>query len=233
MNSPLQGPLQRLLVFRQVICQQGFTKRRDAQFELLDALLLNGPARSFPDLSCLPVFRRRWSSVNAALEDGRQNTSWIYQYLTQQLPTTPRMQVFALDGTAWLRPSAAALPDRQYVYSPTKAVNSGSVVVGSPYSLLTWVAEPQSSWALPLDVERIASDQNALTVGIAQIQRLCQHRQQQVDICLHLVVADAKYGNHHFLRSLRSLPCGVLARLRRDRVLYRAPGVYRGRGRPA
>src|SRR5260370_16768900 len=75
MTSPLQGPLQRLLVFRQVIYQQGFTKRRDAQFELLDALLLNGPARSFPDLSCLPVFRRRWSSVYAALEDGRQNTS--------------------------------------------------------------------------------------------------------------------------------------------------------------
>lgn len=222
---------QRLLAFRQAVYEQGFTKRRDSQFELLDALLCSS-ARSFPELSCLAVFRRRWPSVYAALEDGRQDTPWLQHYLIQQLPTTPGIQVFALDGTAWPRPAAVTLPDRQYVYSPTKAVNGGSVVVGSPYSLLTWVVEPQSSWALPLDVERIASDQDALTVGIAQVQRLCRHRQQQLHTCLPIVVADAKYGTHHFLRPLRTLSCGVLVRMRRDRVLYLPPGPYRGRGRP-
>lgn len=34
-------------------------------------------------------------------------------------------------------------------------------------------------------------------------------------------------------RPLKRLSCGVLVRLRRDRVLYRAPGPYPGRGRPA
>lgn len=196
MNIPTDVPLQRLLAFRRAVYEQGFTRQRDSQFEVLDALLLCGAVRSFPELSCLPVFRRRWPSVYAALEDGRQDTPWLHQYLIQQLPTTPGIQVFVLDGTAWPRPSAATLPDRQYVYSPTKAVNGGSVVVGSPYSLLTWVAEPQSSWALPLDVVRIASNQDALTVGIAQIQRLCQQRQQQMPTSLPIVVADAKYGTH-------------------------------------
>ena len=233
MNIPTDVPLQRLLAFRRAVYEQGFTRQRDSQFEVLDALLLCGAVRSFPELSCLPVFRRRWPSVYAALEDGRQDTPWLHQYLIQQLPTTPGIQVFVLDGTAWPRPSAATLPDRQYVYSPTKAVNGGSVVVGSPYSLLTWVAEPQSSWALPLDVVRIASNQDALTVGIAQIQRLCQQRQQQMPTSLPIVVADAKYGTHQFLRPLRDAPCGILVRLRRDRVLYRPSGPYRGRGRPA
>ena len=232
MNIPTDLPLQRLLAFRRDVYEQGFTRRRDSQFELLDALLLCGAVRSFPELSCLPIFRRRWPSVNAALEDGRQDAPWLQQYLIQQLPTTPSIQVFALDGTAWPSPSAATLPDRQYVYSPTKAVNGGSVVVGSPYSLLTWVAEPHSSWALPLDVERIASNQDALTVGIGQVQRLCQHCQHQIPTCSPIVVADAKYGTHQFLRPLQDAPCGILVRLRRDRVLYRAPGLYRGRGRP-
>lgn len=45
-------------------------------------------------------------------------------------------------------------------------------------------------------------------------------------------MADGSYGNHHFLRPLRDQPCGVLVRLRRDRVLYRQPPPYSGRGRP-
>ncbi len=48
----------------------------------------------------------------------------------------------------------------------------------------------------------------------------------------HLLTADGKYGNHRFLGPLRTLPCGKLVRLRRDRVLYGAPGPYGGQGRP-
>jgi len=49
---------------------------------------------------------------------------------------------------------------------------------------------------------------------------------------LHLIVADAKYGNHHFLGPLTEEFCGTLVRLYRDRVLYGQPGPYSGRGRP-
>src|SRR5215467_7215478 len=110
------SPLQRLLQFRQAVYQQGLPQRRDAQFELVDALLLSTALGSFPELSCCPVFRRRWPSLYAAVEDGRQNTAWLHRLLIQHVPLTG-IQVFALDGTAWPRPSARTLPDRQYVYS--------------------------------------------------------------------------------------------------------------------
>ena len=50
---------------------------------------------------------------------------------------------------------------------------------------------------------------------------------------LPVFVGDGRYGNHRFLHPLRNLPLGgVPVRLRRDRVFYREPGPYSGRGRP-
>jgi hypothetical protein len=46
------------------------------------------------------------------------------------------------------------------------------------------------------------------------------------------IAADGAYGDHRFLGPLRHEPCGILARLRRDWVLYGVPGPYSGRGRP-
>jgi len=40
-----------LIEFRQAIYDHGLTRSRDAEFELLDALLLSPPIRSFPELS--------------------------------------------------------------------------------------------------------------------------------------------------------------------------------------
>jgi len=48
-----------LIEFRQALYEQGLVRARDAQFELLDALLVGLPIRSFPELSLLAVFRRQ------------------------------------------------------------------------------------------------------------------------------------------------------------------------------
>lgn len=79
--------LNKLIQFRQTLYNSGFTRLRDAQFELLDALVLSGPVRSFAELSLSPVFRRSWPSVYAAMEDGSQDTDWLKDYLCTQLPT--------------------------------------------------------------------------------------------------------------------------------------------------
>jgi hypothetical protein len=52
-----------LIEFRQAVYDHGLTKAKDAQFELVDALLLSPPIRSFPELSLSPVFRRQWPSI--------------------------------------------------------------------------------------------------------------------------------------------------------------------------
>jgi hypothetical protein len=229
-QTPTDKHLNRLIEFRQAVYRSGFTQRRDAQFELLDALLLAGPVNSFPELSLCPIFQRQWPSAYAAMEDGRQDQQWLKEYLCRQV-TPQGVAVFALDTTAWPRPQAATLPDRQYVYHPTSAVVGDSVVVGNPYSVLAWVAKERSSWALPVDIQRVASSSDAIQVGAEQVKALCQHR-QGLEQGFSLIVGDGRYGNPRFLGLLKDQPCGVLVRLRRDRVLYRQPPPYRGRGRP-
>jgi hypothetical protein len=54
------------------------------------------------------------------------------------------------------------------------------------------------------------------------VLRLCAAR-QACELVLDIVTADAKYGNHKFLRPLRGQRCGIVVAMRRDRVLYRAP----------
>jgi len=86
-----------LIEFRQAIYDHGLTKARNAQFELLGALLLGQPIRSFPELSLLPVFRRGWSSAYAAIEDGEQDREWLEDHFTQRIPRTGPV-LFSLDA---------------------------------------------------------------------------------------------------------------------------------------
>jgi hypothetical protein len=64
------------------------------------------------------------------------------------------------------------------------------------------------------------------------VKALCQARQEEAPGQRTVIAADGSYGNHEFMGPLKGEPCIVVARLRRDRVLYREPGAYRGRGRP-
>lgn len=225
--------LNRLQAFRQAVYQNGLTRRGDAQQELLDALLLAPPVRSFPELTLQPVFRRHWHSAYAALDQGQQDADWLTSYLTSLVPNDRRqrrVEVFPLDETAWPRPDAPTVEDRGYVHSATPDIDGAGIVVGHSYSILAWSAEPETSWVLPVSIERVASSSDAIAVGTDQVKRLLSQRdpRQSFDV----IVADGRYGNHRFLGALREQPCGVLVRLRADRVLYGEPGPYGGRGRP-
>lgn len=227
-----QANLNKLIEFRQAIYEQVFGKRRDALFEAWDALLVQGMKTSFPRLSLSGVFRRKWHSLYKALEQGEIDAVRLTSYLAQQVPAA-RVCHFALDGTGWPRSRARTLDDRQYLYLPTQAVNGGSICVGYPYSLLDWVPAPQSSWSLSISVRRIPSDQSAQSVGVAQVMALSAARPAWTE-GLDIVAGDGKYGNANFLRPLQDQRCGLVVRLRKDRVLYRRPPApkVRQRGRP-
>jgi len=220
-----------LIEFRQAVYDHGLVRFADAQFDLVDALLLSPPIRSFPELSLSHAFRRQWHSAYAAIEEGEQDREWLEHYFIEQIPAEGP-QIFSLDGTSWLQPAANTLPDRQYVYSPTKMVTSRPIGIGQPYSVLAWAPERHSSWAPSLSIRRVSSEQTDVEVGVEEVKLLCRRRSEAMKKDLHLIVADAKYGNHHFLGPLRQEPCGALVRMRRDRVLYGEPGPYRGKGRP-
>ncbi len=189
--------------------------------ETLDALCMTGSLSSFPLLSLSPVFQRQWHSLYKAVERGRLDTQWLGQHLAHQVPAFG-IQYYALDGSAWPRPRAQTLDDRQYVYHPTPAVDGGSICVGYPYSLLDWVPAAHQSWALSVSIQRIPSDMTAVEMGITQVQELSQQR-AAFPAVLDIVAADGKYGNARFLRPLQGQACGLVVRLRCDRVLYTAP----------
>jgi hypothetical protein len=220
-----------LIEFRQNIYDHVLTKCKDAQFELVDALLLSAPIHSFPELSCSPAFRRQWHSAYTAVEDGRQDQAWLEDYLVQLLPSDDWL-VFPLDTTAWPHTAAQTMSDRQYVHSGSDTGLGSPVVVGHPYSVLAWAPERNTSWAPPLSIHRVPSEKTDVEVGVEQVKQLCRERQVEMHHFFHLIVADGKYGNHSFLGPLKGEPCGILARMRCDRVLHKPPGEYSGRGRP-
>jgi len=227
-----QENLNKIIEFRQAVYTHGFGKQRDALSEVLDAICLTGTLTSFPMLSLSKVFQRQWHSLYKAMERGTVNAEWLSCHLAQQVPQTG-IQHFSLDGSAWPRPRARTLDDRQYVYHPTAAVNGGSICIGYPYSLLDWVPEAHRSWSLPVSIKRIPSQMTAGEMGIAQIKELSQNRADLQEV-LDIVAADGKYGNARFLRPLQDQRCGIVVRLRQDRILYQAPEQpeKRKRGRP-
>jgi len=220
-----------LIEFCQAVYDQALTQARDAQFELVDALLFSAPIRTFPDLSRSPAFRRQWPSVYAAVEDGRQDREWLERYLAWLVPSNGIL-IFPLDVTPWPHIAARTMPDRQYVHSGSDTGLGLPVVVAHPYSVLAWAPERNTSWAPPLSIRRVPSQKTDIGVGVEQVKQLCCDRRQEMLDALHLIVADGKYGNHSFLGALKQEPCGVLARMRCDRVLHQAPSGYSGCGRP-
>jgi hypothetical protein len=87
--------------------------RRDALFELADALLVAGPVLSPAHLSLEAVHRRGWGSLYAALSHGEVDAD----RLRAVLPCHPLVEappIYAIDVSVWPRCDAEASPDRGY-----------------------------------------------------------------------------------------------------------------------
>ena len=230
-QATTQENINKLIEFRQAIYERGMLSRKDALFDVLDALLATGSVSSFAMLSQSERFQRKWPSLYAGVEDGQLDSPWLRRFLGKQVPSTG-ICIFPLDGSSWQRPRAKTLDDRQYVYQASTDVNGGTVTIGYPYSLLEWCAEPYSSWSLPVDVRRVPSTKTAQEIGAEQIKSLSKTRATCLE-ALDIVAVDGKYGNSGFLRAVKDLRSGIVARLRSDRVLYHAPPSPSGkRGRP-
>jgi hypothetical protein len=108
-----------------------------------------------------------------------------------------------------------------------------AVVPGYGYSFLDWVPQAGQSWSLSVSAERVKPESSDLLVGAAQIKRLCQSRRELTKL-LDIVAGDCKYSRPEYLRAVQGLPCGIVARLAKHRVLYGRPEPKAAgkRGRP-
>lgn len=215
--------LNKLIEFRQQVYDNGLEQARDAQFELIDAILTSDQVRSFAELSLSPLHRRNWSSAYAAIKNGQQDSDYLTLLFIHHLPREA-VQVFALDASKWVHADARTLAG--LVLGPT--TNKRNIQPVHVYSMLAYIPQADSSWALSISTERLQPDDTEVQLGIRQVEQLCDDTPYDI---LQVIVADGSYGNHIFLKGLQDLPCAAVVRLRRDRVLYREP-VYGGRGRP-
>ena len=239
MTAPLTAPLQRLQTFRKNLLG-AFPLRRDALFELIDALLLAHDPRSPQELALSPAFRRRWGMVHDALCHGQIAPAQAREFLADVEPpealTLGGCAVYAMDSTIAGRPEADTLADRGHVYSTC----AEKAVVGHQYSWLGRIVSRAPAWFAPRDVERIPTASTPAATAARQVTRFVAT--VALATVLSAIVADSGYAKVAFLSAFVGLTnvC-VLVRLASNRVLYGAPapeerhpttGKRMKRGRP-
>jgi hypothetical protein len=205
--------------------------RKDSLFELMEAVLAGPGPATIVRLSLAAVFRRAWPSAPDALADGEVDVDRCRELVqsTQIEPSRGGHPVWALDGTVWPRPAAGTSPERTYGHRTTPGIPQDGVVAAWEYEWLVDVPAPGTGWILPLDVERRGpSDGTPTAVAIRLLRRVVERRPAAGP--RPVAALDSGYDPVQLTRA--ELPLDLLVRLRSNRVFYRAPGPYRGRGAP-
>lgn len=221
--------LNTMIQIRQQIWQC-FSRSADALFELADALTGEVTARSLPELSLSTSFRRKWSSVYEALEDGRIDTRRWSSIWTQTLLANHQGPVWiSVDSTSIARPEAETSPDRGMIYVPNLPHASKPVSVGWQFSTVMLLPEQPSSWGAILSQRRIANQETAVEVAVQQLESLRPVLPESARL-----LADRWYVTGPCVQACQRLQLGALMRLKRNRKLYRlAPPRLAGtRGAP-
>lgn len=223
-DSTAKEHFNKLIQFRQAAYEKLGTAK-DALFELCDAVISTPAANSFAELSCSTQFRRRWSSVYEALQDGRPDRNSLMQLYCQRIKVNTRPTLVG-DHTAWPRPSAYTLRDRTVEHQPTPVPGNRPITLGHGYSTLVWTPENNGSWALPLLHERISSQETVFEKAAQQLRSV----QEQLRVRA-ISLWDAEYGCTPFLLATADIPTDKVIRLRPNLNLAGPPGPYKGRGR--
>jgi DDE superfamily endonuclease len=197
-----------------------FTRRRDALFELADALLTGGPSPSPVHLSLAPIHRRGWGSLYAALACGRIDTAALQAFIARTAPPDSP-PVYAVDVSVWPRCDAETSPGRGFYYHPSRHSAGQPIVAGWAYQWVAQLGFARDSWTAPVDVRRVHPAENAHAIATEQIQALLRRRPAAA--CPPLFVFDAGYDPEWLARELGDLPVAVLVRLRRGRCFYADP----------
>jgi hypothetical protein len=120
--APAHDPLAVLIAFRAAI-YAAFGARRDALFEVLDALLTSEPGGSPVHLSLAPLHRRGWGSFYAALAEGEIVADTMEGVLAAYAPPVGASEpaLCAVDTSVWARCDAETSPERGFYHHPSSS----------------------------------------------------------------------------------------------------------------
>lgn len=163
--------IERLSRFRRSF-YQSLERRADALFELAEAVLCaDGPVSSLVALSLCPEFRRGHGGLYDALAAGRIAAEPLQDALIATLPQGAPL-LFAVDVTPYPRPDAECSPERGHCYAACRCDGTRKTIPGWNYSWVVGVWWGTSSWTAPVDVCRLAPDDDLVAVTAAQIRAL-------------------------------------------------------------
>jgi hypothetical protein len=217
--------------FRSAFYRDVLGLRRDAQFDLLDAVLTDAGPTSLVRRSLSPGFARGWASTCDALSDGTLDFAAARRLCVASLPPPPagERELWALDGTTWPRPAAKTSPDRTWCRQVSGGQPAEGVVPGWEWQWLGRIAAHRQSWVLPLDVARRGPAAGTPTeLAITQLRRTLKTR--PADAPRPVVTADSHYDVAALIAA--ALPCDLLVRLSSRRRFFRPPPPYAGKGAP-
>jgi hypothetical protein len=206
-----------------------FTRRRDALFDLTDALLTADAVPSPVHLSLAPAHRRGWGSLYAALAAGRLDVAALRALLARH-PLADGQPVYAIDCSVWVRDDAETSPARGFYYHPSRHSAGQPIVAGWAYQWLAQLSFTRDSWTAPLDVQRLHPGDDANDRAVEQIRRLVALRPGGGPA--PLFVFDAGYDPVPLTEGLADTRAAILVRLRRDRCFYADPASQPPTGRP-
>lgn len=226
MNTP---EWEALRAFRQQVYTL-FGCRRDALFEILDAVL-SAPALETPaHLSLAPSCQRGWGSLYDALNAGTMDLERLERLVASYPLAPPAKNWYAVDASVWPRCDAETSPDRGYYHHPYRHSHGQPIVAGWNYSWLVQAPLRCSSWIAPLRVRRIMPGENLSRVAAEQIRSwLAQAGPQHT---VPIFTFDAGYDAVQLSLALADLQVGLLVRLRAGRCFYADPTAQPPTGRP-
>ena len=207
-----------------------FLKAGDVLMNTADALLSYTDAQSLVELSLSPAFERQWSSLYDAFDNASMDREALRKLLMGSLPTQPlgQRRVFGVDASSIARPLSKTARDRTYVHASNLPEGTKPVVPGWQFSTIALLPAETSSWTAPVDSLRIPSDKTQGEVANEQLKALAPLLNES-----DLLPGDGYYGSAAFVALCTGLPCSLLARFAKNRILYRpAPPPTGKRGAP-
>ena len=217
------------------------TARADALFEVDEAVVgADRPGRTLAGGSLAPEHRRGHGALYDAVNAGRVSVGRLRRSLAG-LPL-PRAAdgrlMLAVDVSSWLRPGAAASPQRLFCHVYGRGKGQAQMIPGWPYSVIAALEPGRTSWTAVLDAVRLGPEDDEAEVTAAQVRevvaRLIEAGHWGEGDPAILVIFDAGYDVTRLAWLLADLPVDLLGRLRSDRVMKlpaapRQPGTM---GRP-
>ena len=206
------------------------TRRADALFGLADAVLCApGRVGDLARLSLVPEFGRGHGALYDGLNAGEVGFARVRMAVAGlPLPAWKDEGIrLAVDVSGWLRPDAAASPERLFCHVHGRGRNAGQVIPGWPYSFVSALGPGASSWQVLLDAVRIGPGDDEAEVTAAQLREVAERliaagRWHPGDPDM-IIVMDAGYDPARLAWLLAGLPVTVVGRLRAGRASTRRP----------